>query len=246
MTDRYRVGLVVPSSNTTVETELPELLGRHATASFSFHGSRMRMTSVSDAALKAMNAQRDRCVSELSDADCDILLYACLVAVAAQGSGEHRRTESLVRDLLTVLGSRTKVISSLGALVDALHSLRATRVAMVMPYVPALAQSVVGYFQSEGFTVIDSVALEEPDNAMVARIPGEQVLAAARGLDLTQADALLISACVQMPSLDLIVPAEREFGVPVLSAASAGAYAILRGLGLSPRLPNAGRLLGGW
>ena len=40
-------------------------------------------------------------------------------------------------------------------------------------------------------------------------------MGAARDLDLTGVDALVISACVQMPSLDLIEAAESEFGVPV-------------------------------
>jgi maleate isomerase len=81
------------------------------------------------------------------------------------------------------------------------------------------------------------------DNAEVGRIPGHRVMAAARGLDLSGADALVISACVQMPSLELIGPAEEEFGLPVLSAATAGAYALLRNLGLPAVLPGAGRLL---
>ena len=46
----HRIGLVVPSSNITVETELPALLARHPEAAFSFHSSRMRMQSVSSAA----------------------------------------------------------------------------------------------------------------------------------------------------------------------------------------------------
>lgn len=43
----HRIGLVVPSSNVTVETELPALLSRHSEADFSFHASRMRMHTVS-------------------------------------------------------------------------------------------------------------------------------------------------------------------------------------------------------
>jgi maleate isomerase len=46
-----------------------------------------------------------------------------------------------------------------------------------------------------------------------------------------------------MPSLNLLVPAEEEFGLPVLSAATAGAYALLTSLGLDPVVPGAGRLL---
>ena len=42
-----RVGLIVPSSNVTIETELPALLARHESATFTFHGSRMKMQEVS-------------------------------------------------------------------------------------------------------------------------------------------------------------------------------------------------------
>jgi len=40
----HRIGMIVPSSNVTVETEVPALLARHASATFSFHSSRMRST----------------------------------------------------------------------------------------------------------------------------------------------------------------------------------------------------------
>jgi maleate isomerase len=85
--------------------------------------------------------------------------------------------------------------------------------------------------------------LYEPDNAAVARIAGERILAAARTLDLTKADVLILSACVQMPSLSLIELTEAEFGVPVLSAATATAFTLLHRLGLPTVLPGAGRLL---
>jgi maleate isomerase len=41
----HRIGLVVPSSDVTVETEVPALPARH-TERFSFHSSRMRMHRV--------------------------------------------------------------------------------------------------------------------------------------------------------------------------------------------------------
>jgi maleate isomerase len=236
-----RIGLVVPSSNVTVETEVPALLARHPDARFSFHSSRMRMHRVSPEELRAMNAQRERCVDELADARVDALLYACLVALMAQGPGEHRRVEEAVRAQLP----DTPVLSSAGALVDGLAALGARRIALVTPYVRPLAQQVVDYLEAEGFEVVDWAALEVGDNAEVGCIPGERVMAAARDLDRRGADALVISACVQMPSLDLVAPAEAEFALPVLSAATAGAYALLRALDIAPVLPGAGRLLSG-
>ncbi|MCW0213068.1 MAG: maleate cis-trans isomerase [Pseudonocardia sp.] len=241
----YRIGLVVPSSNVTVETEVPALLARHAGERFSFHSSRMRMHQVSPEELKAMNAQRERCVDELADARVDALLYACLVALMAQGPGEHQRVEKTVRGQIDAAKIETVVLSSAGALVEGLHALGARRIALVTPYLRPLAEQVVGYLESEGFTVVDWAALEVGDNAEVGCIPGDRVLEAARGLDLSGADALVISACVQMPSLELVAPAEEEFGLPVLSAATAGAYALLTHLGLDPVLPGAGRLLAG-
>ncbi|WP_431903116.1 maleate cis-trans isomerase family protein [Amycolatopsis thermoflava] len=239
----HRIGLVVPSSNVTVETEVPALLGRHPGARFSFHSSRMRMHKVSPEELRAMNAQRERCVDELSDAGVDAVLYACLVALMAQGHGEHRRTEAAVTEQFANAGQRPVVLSSAGALVEGLAALGARRIALVTPYLRPLAEQVVSYLESEGLEVLDWAALEVGDNAEVGCIPGERVMAAARGLDLSGADALVISACVQMPSLDLIGPAEAEFEIPVLSAATAGAFTLLRHLGLPTALPGAGRLL---
>jgi maleate isomerase len=239
----HRIGLVVPSSNVTVETELPLLLGRHAGADFSFHASRMRMHTVSPEQLRAMNAQRERCVLELGDAGVEAILYACLVALMAGGPGEHQRVESAVAEQLAAGGSGAVVRSSAGALVEGLRALGARRIALVTPYLRPLAEQVVAYLTAEGFEVSGWRALEVADNAEVGRIPGDRVMNAARDLDLRGADALVISACVQMPSLALIGAAESEFGVPVLSAATAGAFSLLRSLGLPAELPGAGRLL---
>ena len=46
-------------------------------------------------------------------------------------------------------------------------------------------------------------------------------------LDLRQAEALVLSACVQMPSLAAIEAAQELTGLPTLSAATATAAALL-------------------
>ncbi len=243
----HRIGLVVPSSNVTVETEMPTLLQRHRSARFSFHSTRMRMHTVSPEELRAMNAQRGRCVDEIGDAGVDAILYACLVALMAQGHvdgiGEHQRTERTVVEQLAERGLAPQVTSSAGALVHALRATGAERVALVMPYLRPVAELVVAYVEAEGFDVTCWKALEVADNAQVGCIPGDRVLDAARSLDLIDSDALVISACVQMPSLPLVQQAEDEFGLPVLSAATAGAFTLLDRLGLPVDLAGAGRLL---
>ncbi|MGH3517513.1 MAG: maleate cis-trans isomerase family protein [Haloechinothrix sp.] len=242
-----RIGLIVPSSNITVETELPRLLRAHPTTEFSFHSSRMRMHTVSPEELRSMNTQRERCVDEVGDAGVDAVLYGCLVALMAQGHrdgrGEHDHTEHAIRAQLHERGADPLVVSSAGALITALRALDAQRIGLVMPYLKPIAHLVVDYLTAEGLDVVAWTALEVADNAAVGCIPGARVQVAARGLDLRDADAFVISACVQMPSLDLIADAERELALPVLSAATAGAFTLLDGLGLPVDIPGAGSLL---
>jgi tripartite-type tricarboxylate transporter receptor subunit TctC len=85
----YRIGQIVPSSNTTMETEIPAMLrAREAREPerFSFHSARMRMKKVTPDELARMDADSDRCALELSDARVDVLGYACLVAIMSMGA----------------------------------------------------------------------------------------------------------------------------------------------------------------
>jgi maleate isomerase len=62
--NHYRVGLIVPSSNVTMETEIPEMLKRREGVepeTFTFHSSRMRMKQVSQEELQKMDKESDRC-----------------------------------------------------------------------------------------------------------------------------------------------------------------------------------------
>lgn len=238
-----RIGLIVPSSNVTVETEMPRILRGVEDVEFTFHSSRMRMAAVTPEGLAAMNAQRERCVVEIGDAGVDAVLYACLVAIMATGLGEHERVEYAVAEQLATGGLNPAVLSSAGALTRALNDSGARRIGLVMPYLRPLAEKVVAYLENEGFEVADWRALEVADNAEVGCIPADRVMAAARDLDRTGLDTVVISACVQMPSLSIVESAERELDLPVLSAATAGAYTLLRSLNIPVDIPGAGSLL---
>jgi maleate isomerase len=64
-------------------------------------------------------------------------------------------------------------------------------------------------------------------------------------LDHSQADVVILSACVQMPSLAAIQKVQDRIGKPVISAAVATTYYLLKEMGLKPVVPNAGALLSG-
>src|SRR5262249_12322660 len=115
MTKKFRVGLIVPSSNTTMETEIPAMLqSRKSEESFTFQSSRMRMMHVNKEELTKMDKDSDRCAVELSDARCDVIAYACLVAIMSQGSGYHCLSEERLTHIARENSPETSVISSAG------------------------------------------------------------------------------------------------------------------------------------
>src|ERR671932_88672 len=177
MTEPLRIGLVVPSSNTTMETELPALFRR-----------------------------RERAAPE---------------------------------------GLDVPVISSAGALITALRALGAERIAVIAPYMKPLTTMVTDYIADGGPQVCRSVSLEVADNLAVGRLDPANLIGIADDLDTSDVDALVLSACVQMPSLASIQTVEDRLGLPVVSAATATTYALLTALGLPPHVPGAGRLLTG-
>jgi maleate isomerase len=227
-----------------METEIPALL-REREEQITFHSSRMRMRSVTPEELQAMNAQTSRAAAELADARCDVIATACLVALMAQGPGYHCTAEDQIRAVLRDEGALVPVVSSAGALLDGLRALGATRIAMVTPYEKPLTRKVAAYIEAGGVEVHDALSLEVADNQAVAALDPADLREHWRKLDLSGCDALVLSACVQMPSLASIDPVEQECGLPVLSAATATTFAMLDALGLPTRIPRAGRLLSG-
>jgi maleate isomerase len=248
MSEPYRVGLIVPSSNTTMETEIPAMLRRReeiAPERFTFHGSRMRMKHVSAEELARMDRDSDRCALELSDAHCDVLAYACLVAIMSQGSGYHCQSQARLHRVTEENKAPAPVVSSAGALGDGLKLMGARRVAMVTPYMPELTALVAGYIEDEGIEVVDTISLGVADNLEVGRLDPQNLKQVYKRVDLSNADALVLSACVQMPSLPVVQAVEDECGLPVVTSAVATVHAILGALGLDPVVPEAGRLLSG-
>ncbi|MFL9835988.1 Asp/Glu racemase [Flavobacterium sp. ST-75] len=244
----YRIGQIVPSSNVTMETEIPALLRSRETIAperFTFHSSRMRMKKVTKEELEAMDAQSLKCAQELSDARVDVMGYACLVAIMSMGRGYHCVSETNLHEETVKNDAPAPVVTSAGALINGLKVLGAKKVAVITPYMKRLTEMVVDYIEHQGFEVVDYIALEIPDNLEVAAQNPKNLLDIYKRLNLEGVDVIVASACVQMPSLEAIDAIEKESGIPVTSAAVCTTYEMLKKLGLDTKVPMGGALLSG-
>lgn len=248
MTRNHRVGLIVPSSNTTMETEIPAMLrAREAVLPerFTFHASRMRMKEVTKEQLEAMDRDSDRCAIELSDARMDVMGYACLVAIMSMGLGYHRASQQRLQQVAADNGGPAPVTTSAGALVEGLQALGARRVSIIAPYMKPLTRLVIQYLENEGIEVVDSLSLEIHDNLAVGARDPKAPAELYKQLNVKGVDAIVASACVQMPSLAAVPLIEQASGLPVVSSAVCTTWSLLKHLGLERRVPNAGTLLSG-
>lgn len=231
-----------------METEIPAILRARESIEperFTFHSSRMRMKKVTKEELSAMDADSDRCALELSDARVDVLGYACLVAIMSMGRGYHRVSEARLHGRTVENGGPAPVVTSAGALIHGLGKLGAKKIAVIAPYMKPLTELVVDYIEHEGFEVLDCISLEIPDNLEVGARDPNALVDISKKLNTANADAVVISACVQMPSLASIQPVQDRIGIPVVSAAACTTYQMLEKLGLKTIAPNAGALLSG-
>ena len=248
MPQNFRIGQIVPSSNTTMETEIPAMLRARETIRperFTFHSSRMRMHKVTKEELVAMNKEGLRCAAELADARVDVMSTACLVAIMAMGPGYHRETERELLEVARANHCTAPVMTSAGALVEGLKIMGARRISLMAPYMRPLTDLVVAYIENEGIEVIDSICFEIPDNLEVGLRDPMQLVDDVRGLNTEGADVVVASACVQMPSLPAIQRIEDMLGIRTVSTAVCTVRRMLDHLKLEPIVPGAGALLSG-
>ena len=245
---KFRIGQIVPSSNVTMETEIPALLRARESVGderFTFHSSRMRMKHVTKEELARMDADSDRCALELSDARVDVMGYACLVAIMSMGLGYHCVSGARLTKVAADNGAPAPVVTSAGALIDGLKAMGARKIAVVAPYMKPLTEMVVDYIRNEGFEVVDYRALEIQDNLAVAAHDPMNLPGIVATMDTAGADVIVLSACVQMPSLPAVAMVEAQSGKPVLTAAVATTWSMLKALGVPTRVPGGGALLSG-
>lgn len=244
----YRIGQIVPSSNSTMEMEIPLMLRLRETIApehFTFHSSRMRMMRVIKEELEAMDHDSDRCAAELTDVRADVIGYACLVAIMSMGKNYHEISEARLGTVTKEQGAEIPIVTSAGALIQGLEALKAKKISIITPYMKPLTQLVVDYIEDQGITVHDSISLEIADNLEVGRCDPLALYKIVDDLDVTGVDAVVLSACVQMPSWQAIRLVEQKLAIPVTSASVCTTYQMLKSLNLDTYVPASGELLSG-
>jgi maleate isomerase len=240
MSLRTRMGVMVPSTNTTVEADFQLVAPRDVT----IHGQRLWLTNdaAGAAGMDRMNAEVEAGARYLATARVDVIAYGCTTGSFYRGPGWDRDMLDLIRSAAGV-----PAVATSPSVVEALRSFGARTLSVATPYPDWNNERLRAYLDALGFEVLNVEG--EPraaasGNQGINDFDPEDVVAFASRVCRPEADALLCS-CTAWRSLEAVAELERRTGKPVVTSNQASIWASYRALGLTVRIAGFGRLLDG-
>ncbi len=142
--NKFRIGLIVPSLNITIEPEFNAITPRNIT----IHATRLLLESGERRSLERMAKRTEEACDLLASAKVDAIAYACTTGSLVKGLEWET-------DLVRRMKSRVSVpvITTAGAVVNALKTMGLEKVGLGTPYTDTLNEIEVDFLESNGIHV---------------------------------------------------------------------------------------------
>ncbi|MBB4935115.1 maleate isomerase [Lipingzhangella halophila] len=149
--------------------------------------------------------------------------YACASGSFVNGVAGERQLRGSILDA----GAPAAVTTS-GALISALATINANRIAVVTPYVDSVTERLISFLSGHNIETVSSVGLGLLNH--IWKVAYSEVVQAVRDADRPEAEAIFIS-CTNVLTYDIIAPLERMLGKPVIAANQVTMWAALQAIG---------------
>lgn len=229
----YRIGLLVPSSNTTVEPEFYRALPANVT----LHTARLFLTDITPEAILRILQDLEEAAKLLATADVDVIVMGATAPSFLKGAGYDRE---VIDRIVKATGKPATTTST--ALLRALKLIEAKRIVLGSAYTDKVNAIASAFLEANGFEVVAARGLNMIDNLAVGRLGPESAYDLALGTAGVNADALVL-ACTNWRSMEMLERLERELKRPVLSTTQVSVWDALRLVGYRGEVAGYGRLL---
>ena len=231
MPRHIKVLIVVPENNTTMEPEISALCPALAPVQVARVKRPARTLLLED--LPAYAEATLDAIEPFAAEPLDLVIYGCTAAGFLGGPSSNARMVERLRER-----TRATVVSTAGAMTDALHSAGVSATAVVTPYLQPVNDGLRDYLESSGIQVETLNSFFCKTTAELGAITEDQVLELARRTVTPRSKSLFV-ACSQLPTLNVVAQLRAELGIPVWSSIQATAWAGAKALiaqGLPVRL----------
>lgn len=236
---RARIGVIVPSANTTTEWELarmvPEGVSVHAARAFM---PEVRTEEEKVQAEFAMNEAAVTAAVKVASVKADVIAWACTNASFIKGSGYDRE---IADNIARACGVQAFTTST--AVAEACKALGVKRVAMATPYADGIAEKEKEFLERgvDGLRVIGMRNLGIIPTLPKGELFPGSAYRAAREVNTSEADCIFIS-CTNWRTMEIISPLEADLGKPVITSNQATLWFALNAIGI-PGSAQFGRLM---
>lgn len=228
-----RLGLIIPSSNTTMESEFCRMISE----GFSVHTARLRLVEVTVKELALMEEKIEDAALKLADAEIDIIGYGCTSGSLFSGLGHDKSVEERIERATGIPG-----VATAGAVVDALKALNMRKVCVATPYTDQINELEKKFLSLNGFQVVDLKGLGIKSNLKIGRLSSEVAFRLVMELDYAKADGIFIS-CTNFPTAGILEKLERSTQKMIVSSNTATLWAMLKKCGVSAEIKGFRSLL---
>ncbi len=229
---RVRLGLLVPSSNTTMEHEFGLMRPRQATV----HTARIRLREVVVSELLGMEKKVAEEASKLADAEVDVIAFGCTSGSLIRGLGHDKEIVSRIEK-----ATNTPAVATAGAVINALKALNLSKISVATPYTDEINILERKFLEQNGFTTVKIEGLGITDNLEIARQEPETVSRMAELVDTLQSEGIFLS-CTNLPTVEVIAKLEKKLGKPVVSSNTATMWFMLKRIGYKHVVEKYGSL----
>jgi maleate isomerase len=228
-----RLGLLLPSSNSTQEPEFVDMLPRNV----SLHTTRLTLTSIDADSTERIVQELETESRKLADADVGVILLAATAPSSRKGLGYDRE---LVRRIREASG-RPATTASTGML-EAFATLGIQRVGLAAAWSASVNATVAAFIEANGVQVVSQEAMGVVRNNDVGRLDPQTAYDFGRKADRPDAQAVFL-ACGNWWTSNIVERLERDLGKPVLTTNAVSLWAALRMLGHREPITGYGSLL---
>lgn len=236
---RLKIGVVTPSTNTTLEPDCHALCPDGVTA----HTARIPIQNKKisgDAAyadhVKAMRDGIGKAISQVVTSAPDHLIMGVALEAFWGGIDGTRQLQQQLRES----AAADVTLGSL-AIHHALQTLSAKRISVLTPHMPAGDEQVRAWFAEAGYDMINFLGLECASPVAIAEVTVDKMRSALDALDSNDTE-VIVQVGTNLQFRRFAAAAETVLGKPVLALNSVMMWHALRLNGIDDRIAGAGIL----
>lgn len=207
---RLRIGLILPSSNTTMEPEF----SRFTPDGISVHSCRLPLEKVTEDELAGMENNVREASKLLSHVNPDVIAFGCTTGSLIKGKGYDVELEEKIKSSTGI-----PAVATARAVLENLREHQINDVAIITPYTKEINEKEKQFLIENGFNVKKITGLNFAENQKIGEQPPEKAYRLGKKVANSnpECDGLFIS-CTNFRTFGILSTLENDIGKKVVSS----------------------------